>query len=132
MYEDWKIKIALLWLIKEATILVSMVLSLYDPNVSEQIIAGKLGEMQTTPELLLVFAIIFLVPLVMSFLSVTLKDSPNRWTNIIVGLIFTVLELTGITDVLANPSAYVIVMFVALVVVPALIVWYAWKSKQKG
>jgi low temperature requirement protein LtrA len=130
VYEDWKLKIALLWLIKEATIIVSMVLSLYDPNVSEQIIAGKLGEMQTTPELLLVFTIILLVPLVMSFLSVTLKDSASRWTNIIVGIIFTVIELTGITDVLANPSAYVMVMFVALVVVPALIVWYAWKSKQ--
>jgi FtsH-binding integral membrane protein len=126
------IKIAMLWLIKEATILVSMMLSLYDPNVMEQIIAGKLGEMQATPEVLLVFAIILLVPLVMCFLSFTLKDSPNRWTNIIVGLVFVVLELTGITDVLANPSAYVIVTFVALVVVPILIVWYAWKSKQKG
>jgi sensor histidine kinase regulating citrate/malate metabolism len=68
----------------------------------------------------------------MCFLSFTLKDSPNRWTNIIVGLVFVVLELTGITDVLANPSAYVIVTFVALVVVPILIVWYAWKSKKKA
>jgi hypothetical protein len=130
--EDWKIKIAMLWLIKEATILVSMMLSLYDPSVMQHIIAGELGEMQVTPELLLAFTIILLVPLVMSFLSFTLKDSPNRWTNIIVGIIFTVLELTGITDVLANPSAYVIVMFVALVVVPALIVWYAWRSKPKA
>jgi hypothetical protein len=132
MYEDWKLKIAVLWLIKEATILVSMVLSLYDPSVMEHIIAGELGGMQVTPELLLTFTIILLVPLVMSFLSLILKDSLNRWTNIIVGIIFTVLELTGITDVLTNPSAYVIVMFVALVAVPALIVWYAWKSKQKA
>jgi hypothetical protein len=129
--EDWKIKIAILWLIKEATILVSMMLSLYDPSVMEHIIAGELGGMQVTSELLLAFTIILLVPLVMSFLSFTLKDSLNRWTNIIVGIIFAVLELTGITDVLANPSAYVMVMFVALVSVPALIVWYAWKSKQR-
>ena len=39
--EDWKIKIAMLWLIKEATILVSMMLSLYDPSVMEHIIAGE-------------------------------------------------------------------------------------------
>ena len=130
--EDWKIKIAMLWLIKDATILVSMMLSLYDPKVMVHIIAGELGAMQVTPELLLAFAIILLVPLVMCFLSFTLRDSPNRWANIIVGIIFFVLELTGITDVLANPSAYVIVVFVALVVVPALIVWYAWKSKQKA
>jgi hypothetical protein len=129
--EDWKIKIAILWLIKEATILVSMMLSLYDPSVMEHIIAGELGGMQVTSELLLAFTIILLVPLVMSFLSFTLKDSLNRWTNIIVGIIFAVLELTGITDVLANPSAYVMVMFVALVSVPVLIVWYAWKSKQR-
>jgi hypothetical protein len=65
-------------------------------------------------------------------LSLTLKDSTNRWANIILGIFFTGLELIGITDVLANPSAYVILLWPPLVVPPALIVWYAWKSKQKA
>lgn len=130
--EDWKIKIAMLWLIKDFATLVTMILSLYDPSVMEHIIAGELGGMQVTPELLLAFAIILLAPLVMSFLSLTLKDSLNRWVNIIIGIFFTGLELTGVTDALANPSAYVIVMLVPLIVTPVLIVWYAWKSKPKA
>ncbi|MFQ5758281.1 MAG: DUF6326 family protein [Candidatus Bathyarchaeia archaeon] len=41
--------------------------------------------MQLTPELLLRYAILLLIPLVMAVLSLTLKDSTNRWANIILG-----------------------------------------------
>jgi hypothetical protein len=32
----------------------------------------------------------------------------------------------------AQPSAWVILMEISKLVAPALIVWYAWKSKQKA
>ena len=125
--EDVKIKLAVLWLLKDLTVLATFLVTLMDPGIREQIIAGEVGGMQMTPELLLVFAIILLVPLVMTFLSLTLKDSTNRWVNMILGIAFTGLELFGVTDVLAAPSAYITLMWVSMVVPPALIVWYAWK-----
>jgi len=100
----------------------------FEPGVMEQINAGELVGNQTTPELLLVFAIIFLIPLVMAFLSLTLKDSTNRWANIIVGISVTVFVLIDSSEHIAEP--FYVLYGIAGVVVSALIVWYAWKSKQ--
>jgi len=128
--EDWKIKISLLWIVGELTGIVGMVLSSFEPGVMEQIIAGEVEGIQITPELLLVFAIIFLIPLVMAFLSLTLKDSTNRWANIIVGIAYTVFGLIDLIENIAKP--YYILVGITGVVATALIVWYAWKSKQKA
>jgi len=87
---------------------------------------------KTGPELLLLAAAVVLVQLSMAFLSLTLKDSANRWANIIIGAVFVVLELFALCDAVAKLSAWATLMMLAKVVVTALIVWYAWKSKQKA
>jgi len=92
---------------------------------------GTIAGMQMSPEYLLLGAVFCLVPLVMAFLSLTLEDSTNRWANIIVGIVWLGLGLAELPDYVAKPSAYAILMWVASGVALALIVWYAWKSKQK-
>jgi len=128
--EDWKIKISVLWIVGELTGIVGMMLSSFETGVMEQIIAGEVEGIQITPELLLVFAIIFLIPLVMAFLSLTLKDSTNRWANIIVAIGYTGFGLIDLIESIAKP--YYILVGITGVVATALIVWYAWKSKQKA
>ncbi|MCP8308385.1 MAG: hypothetical protein H3Z52_06545 [archaeon] len=125
--EDVKIKISVLWLFTEVAGLASGLLMLMEPGVIEQIMTGEILGMKIGPEFLLLFAIILLVPLVMAFLSLTLKDSTNRWANIIVGIVWFGLLLTDLPTYLANPSAYAILMWLSQVVATALIVWYAWK-----
>ena len=125
--DDWKTKMAALWIVWECGGIVQLMLYSFEPGVMEQINAGELVGNQTTPELLLVFAIIFLIPLVMAFLSLTLKDSTNRWANIIMGIGYTVFCLIDSSEHIAEPL-YVLIG-IAGVVVSALIVWYAWKSK---
>jgi len=120
-----------LWLFNEVALLAYMILMLMEPGVIEQIMAGEIEGMQIGPEILLLFAIILLVPLVMAFLSLTLKNSINRWANIILGIVFAGLELLELVELLAYPSAHLMLMTLSKVVAPALIVWYAWKSKQK-
>jgi hypothetical protein len=91
--------------------------------------------MPITPELVLVFAILFLIPLVMALLSLTLKDSINRWVNIILGIVYAGVGLSGPIDYLAKQSAYsahVMLVGIMAFIVAVLIVWYAWKSKQKA
>jgi hypothetical protein len=69
-------------------------------------------------------------PLVMAFLSLTLEDSINRWANIIVGIVYTALNLISLIDAL---TAHGILMWVSGAVATALIVWYAWKwPKQEA
>jgi len=125
--EDVKIKISVLWLFTIVAGLASGLLMLMEPGVLEQIMTGEIEGMKIGPEFLLLFAIISLVPLVMAFLSLTLKDKTNRWANIIVGIVWVGLLLTDLPTYLAKPSAYEILMWLSQVVALALIVWYAWK-----
>jgi len=122
-----------LWLFYEVSGLASGLLAIFEPDVLQQFLdTGEIEGMKITPEFLLVFAIILLVPLVMAFLSLTLKDSINRWANIILGIVWIGLGLTDLPTYVAEPSAYAILMWLSGLVATALIVWYAWKSKQKA
>jgi len=131
--EDWKIKISVLWLIYDVAGLAAVALMFMELGVLAELVEeGTIEGMQIGPELLLVGAVLLLVPLVMAFLSLILKDSVNRWTNIIVGIVFIGLGVTDLPAYLAKPSAYAILMWLSTVVATALIVWYACKSKQKA
>ena len=127
--EDWKIKISVLWLFSAVAFLAHQILALLEPGVIAQIIAGEMEGMKIGTELILLFAILFLVPLIMAFLSLTLKDSINRWANIIVGAVFAALFI-GVIATVAKLSGETLMTF-STVVALSLIVWYAWKSKQK-
>jgi len=104
-----------------------------EPGVLNQFLnTGEIGGLKIGQELLLIFAVLMLVPLVMAFLSLTLKDSSNRWANVIVGIVYTGFQLFALVGTLtASPVyAYAVLIETAKVVVPALIVWYSWKSKR--
>jgi Sec-independent protein secretion pathway component TatC len=128
--EDWKIKISVLWLFSAVAFLAHQILALLEQGVIAGIMAGEVEGMKIGPELILLFAVLFLVPLIMAFLSLTLKDSINRWANIIMGAIFAALFI-GVLMTVAKLSGETL-MTLSTVVALALIVWYAWKSKQKA
>ena len=127
--EDWKIKISVLWLFSAVAFLAHQILALMEPGVIVQIMEGEVEGMKIGTELILLFAVLFLVPLIMAFLSLTLKDSINRWANIIVGAVFAALFI-GVIASVAKLSGEILMTF-STVVALSLIVWYAWKSKQK-
>jgi hypothetical protein len=130
--EDWKVKISVLWLFASVAFLAHQILVLMEPGIIAQLMAGEAEGQKIGPELILSFAILMLVPLVMAFLSLTLKDSMNRWVNIIVGAAFAILWFFGV--IAAAQSAYWggALMTLSAVAASALIIWYAWKSKQKA
>jgi hypothetical protein len=130
--EDWRIKISVLWLFAEVAFLAYIILMIMEPGIIAQVMTGEVESMKITSELLLFFAVLILVPLVMAFLSLTLKDSTNRWANIIVGAVFAVLWCPDLVEAAAKLSAWATLMTLSAVVALALIVWYAWKSKQKA
>jgi len=135
--EDWRIKISALWFFYVVTWLLVLMFSLIAPGTIDEIRAGKgvMGE-PITGGYLLASAIILLFPLVMAVLSLTLKDSVNRWANIIAGIVFTALSILSSFEALAlkdlSVFAYMHLIDISMVVAPALIVWFAWKSKQKA
>lgn len=127
-----KIKISVLWLFWEVAALAMLILGFMEPGVIDQLRLGEIEGMKIGPELLLFFAILLLVPLVMAFLSLALKDSANRWANIILGIVYAGIGIVELATT-ANPSAYSILLEASKVVVTALIVWYAYKwPKEKA
>ncbi len=131
--DDWKIKISVLWLLNAAVSLGYMLFGIFEPDALQQFLStGEIGGMKMGPEILLIGAIeIVLVPTVMAFVTLVLKDSMNRGANIILGIVYTVLGVLTFAEALGKLSVYGSLMTFALLVTGPLIVWYAWKSKQK-
>jgi hypothetical protein len=127
--EDWKIRIAALWIVFECGSLATGIVEFLTPGFIEGIIEGEMFGWELTSEVALLFAIIFMIPPFMAFLSLTLKDSINRWVNIIGGMVFVLLATYGVYNFLAELAPWAIVIWLSQVVALALIVWYAWKSK---
>jgi len=127
-----KIKISVLWLFYVVALIAYMTLAGFESGALEQVMSGEIDGMKITPELMLLFAILFLAPLVMAVLTLTLKDKANRWTNIIIGTIFVIIQIAALAETAAQPSAWMILMEISKLIAPALIVWYAYKwPKQK-
>lgn len=121
----------MLWLISDVAALAGLLVRIFEPDFLQQFLnTGELEGMQIGPETLLLLAILLLIPLVMAFLSVALKDSIDRWANIIVGIILFGFGLTDLPTIVAEP-AYMILTWLGGVVPTVLIVWFAWKSKLK-
>jgi hypothetical protein len=107
---------------------------LHDP-VALQSIVAETGDIVVSSELLLAMSIIFVVPIFMSFLSLTLKDKANRWANRIIGIFFAAFDLVFLVLALFlwRSAGYEIVWSIAYLVCTALVVWYAWKwPKQEA
>ena len=135
--EDYRIKISVLWLFFALALVSYCVLTIMEPGAiasltagqqPEGLTAGQLAGMQIGPALLLLFAVWILVPLVMAFLSLTLKASVNRWANVILGAIFAILWLPEVALSIQQLYAAATLIKLAGVVALALVVWYAWKS----
>ncbi len=74
-------------------------------------------------------AILMVIPIVMVFLSLTLNNPVNRWANIIVAIIFIVLQL----GTWASALSWYKFIFIVGIGFNVLTIWYAWKwPKQEA
>ena len=121
--EDVKIRISVLWIFVTLAALITTILYFIEPGILEGIIAGEILGTQVSHELLLIAALERLGPLIMAFLTVTLKNSINRWANIILGIVYTLLNIVS----MIGASPQMILMWISATVATVLIVWYAWK-----
>ena len=79
-------------------------------------------------QMLFIMSLYWLIPLWMAFLSVTLKDVANRRVNLVLGVIFTIVNILHIFGCpVAHASAHQILIVLSTIVVSLLIVGYAWK-----
>jgi len=128
---DVKIILSALWVARMLTGFVGDVLKFYEPGMVQQILAGEVDGMLLNQGFRLAAAIIFVLPVFMVYLSLTLPDKANRWANIIVAIPFFALNLKG--ELHTYEYAYRTFLVIVEMVFLALIVWHAWKwPKQEG
>ncbi len=97
---------------------------LYQPGKLQGMLEGRMGPLgRTTQGVLLGTSVLVAIPAVMVFLSLTLAPGLNRWANIILGLLYTLIMLVTM------PGAWAFYVFLGIVEVALslLIVWTAWK-----
>jgi hypothetical protein len=125
---DVRIILAVLWVAGMLSSLNGDTYRLNDPVVLKSTLENT-GSVVTTPELLLVASLIFVVSIFMSVLTLTLKSSASRWANRIIGIFYAIIPLAFLVLHLAvwRSAGYEIVWATAQIVFGLLVVWYAWK-----
>jgi len=119
--EEVRIKLAALWVALMLTYLLGDVLRIFSGDF-EAAKAG--GMMDVSPGFYLGMAVLFVLPIVMVFLSLTLPYPVNRWTNIILAILLFAVNLVGLPT---YPSLYDKFLILVGLVFNGLTVWYAWR-----
>ena len=101
----WKTRISVLWIFLAVGLSAAMFLSFMEPGVIEDLISGKHNGTQIGEGLIFLFAVLWFIPLIMAFLSLTLKDSANRWTNFVLGILFVIFYVVDFIDNLTGERA---------------------------
>lgn len=124
-----KIKISALWASVMFCYIYGDYFGLYVPGQLKGMLQGQGPIGLTSQATLVAVAILVAAPAVMIFLSLVLLPALNRWVNIVVGTILTVIVLIT----MPGAWAFYILLSTVEVVLQLLIVWYAWSwPRQEG
>ena len=124
---DVRIILAVLWVAEVLSSLNGDTYRLSDPITLKSMLENT-GSIVITPGLLLTMSMIFVVPILMSALTLILKSSVSRWANRIIGILYALITFAFLVLYFVLRSAsYEFVWATAQLVFTLLVVWYAWK-----
>jgi len=118
--ENVRIKLSALWVCLMLTYLLGDVLRIFSGDFT----AGEVSGMEMSQWLMVGMAALMLLPIVMVYLSLTLKYPAIRWVSIVVAVFLFLFNAVGLPT---YPSLYDQFLIVAGLVFNALTVWSAWK-----
>lgn len=95
---------------------------LYQPGKLQEMLSGRTALGAATQGALIGMATVMAVPSLMIFLSLILPPAANRWMNIVLGAVYSVIMVLAIPD---SWHFYVLLGLIEIVLT-LLIIWYAW------
>jgi hypothetical protein len=122
-----KLKLAALWTSLMFCYVYGDFFSLFVPGRIQRLIDGESGAGETTPVMLLLYAVLLALPALMIFFSVTLKARLNRLLNIIMGVFFTLVMILVVLTSLSEWMVFYIFLGVVEIILTGIIVWQAIK-----
>jgi MFS family permease len=118
-----KLKISALWAAVVFCYIYADYFELYDPGKLASMNAGILGPFgPATATMMLGVSVMMAIPSVMVFLSLVLPPSSNRWTNMALGVIYSIII---ILTMIGAPLFYLFFGAVE-VAFTSTVVWYGW------
>jgi Family of unknown function (DUF6326) len=123
-----KLKLSLLWASLMFLYIYADYFELMTPGKLEKMIQLKTPMGPTSPDLLLIFAILLIVPALMIVLSIFLAPVISKWANIIFGIVYAAISVLIIVSSIGSEwhRFYVLYNLVELFVLIAII-GQAWK-----
>ena len=122
-----KMKLSALWVALMFIYIYADILQLFMPGKVEKMMEGRMGPFPVTQGALLLAAILMMIPAVMVFLSLTLKPKVNRWVNIILGVMYT---FVNINNFIGETRAFYVFFCTVDIALTFQIVVYAWKLRS--
>jgi hypothetical protein len=95
----------------------------FAPGQIEEVIAGEISGIEITQVFLFGISVYIAIASVMIFLSLVLRPSVNRWTNIVLPILYIV---SIVASAIGETSAYFLFLSIAESALLLLIIWYAW------
>ena len=123
-----RIILSALWGARMLSSLQGDAVRLSDPMVLKELVAGTA---EVTEAMLLGFSVILAIPILMTFLSLTLRYPTVRWTNLIIGVFFVLFELYFMFTFYIHDPAYEIFWGIAYLLFALLVVWFAWQWPEQ-
>lgn len=122
---DRQLRLSLLWVFVTLNYLYCDLLGLMDPEALRQFLAGTVDDIAITQGFLLASSVLMELPMAMVAASVFLPHRANRWANIAVGTIMTLVQIGSLF--LSPPTIFYV--FFSAVEIPStvFIVGYAWR-----
>jgi hypothetical protein len=118
-----RLKISALWIAMLFLFAYGDIFGFFKPGQIEEVISGEISGIKITQVFLLGAAVYIAIASVMVFLSLVLRPRVNRWTNIVLSILFIVS--IGVSAI-GETWVYFIFLSITEIGLLLLIVWYAW------
>jgi hypothetical protein len=127
VFEDVRIgvrlKISALWIAMLILFAYGDIFGFFRADVIDDVSAGEISGINVTQVFLFGVSVYIAIASVMVFLSLVLKPRVNRWTNIVLPIVYIV---SIVASVIGETWAYFIFLSIAESALLLLIIWYAW------
>lgn len=121
-----KLKLSALWTAVMFCYIYGDFFSLFVPGRIKGLMNGHTGAGETTPLVLLMYAILLSIPPLMIFLSLMLKAAINRLANLTIGALFTVVMLLVVSASIDQWMIFYIYLGIIEVIITCMIIRQAW------
>jgi hypothetical protein len=131
--EDVKVgvrsKISALWIAVLFLFAYGDIFGFFQTGQIEEVIAGEISEIEITQIFLFAASAYIAIASVMVFLSLVLKPAVNRWTNIVLPILYIV---SIVASVIGEDWAYFYFLSILEGALLLLIIRYAWTWPRQG